>query len=167
MWVSRQVWEEMQATRALADSLSHELAAERLVRQGEAATHRRAIERLESIVTDQRQQLAVKQNSFDWLAASHERLERWFAELLHSKSNITVPVSTIGREYVPAMPPLPHERPAGEGVRERDDDGPGDIESLYRKNSGALFEDVGDALATREGIAGDVYAGIEPITSEG
>lgn len=168
MWISRVLYEELSRTRVLAENLASELAATRAREE----TGRRALERreeaLESIIADLRQQVAVKQNSFEWLATSHERIERWYVELLAHKLEVHVPTSQIVSTpaYVPGMPGPVVPRPVGEGVRATDDT-PSDIESLYREKSGAIFEDVGDAIAARENIDAVVYAGAEPAIAQG
>jgi hypothetical protein len=166
MWISRTLFEELSRTRVLAENLASELAATR-AREDE---RRRAVDRteaaLESIIADLRQQVAVKQNSFEWLATSHERIERWYVELLAQKLEVHVPTSQIVQSYTPGMPGPVVPRPVGEGVGATDDT-PSDIESLYRKQSGALFDDVGDAIATREGIPSVVYEGAEPVIAQG
>jgi hypothetical protein len=175
MWISRYVYEELRSSRIDAENRASELASLRSIFEARARDHareladvigagERKIAALESIIADLRTQVAVKNTAFDWLSTSHERIERWFAELMASKLEVRIATSSI--ERVSGMPGPGTERPAGEGVPVTGD-GPSSLEDLYRQQSGALFDDMGDALATREGIKTTVYDGVQPVVSQG
>jgi hypothetical protein len=171
MWISRLLYDELTRTRVLAENLAAELAATRARIEERAAASVKREAALESLIADLRTQVAVKNNSFDWLSTSHERIERWYADLMAAKLEVRIATSSVEREYVPggipsSLPRPTEPRPAGEGVRASDDD-PSDIESQYRQKSAAIFEDVGDAIATRENLETVEYAGIEPVIAQG
>lgn len=166
MWISRVLYEELTRTRVLAENLASELAAVRAVNEERGRAVRRREEALEAIIADLRTQVAVKNNSFEWLSTSHERIERWYAELMASRLQVQIPVSQIDTSRINSMPAPIVPRPVGEGVRETDDV-PSDLEEHFRRNSGALFEDVGDAIATHENIPTVEYSGIEPVIAQG
>lgn len=161
MWISRTLYEELSRTRILAENLSSELAATRARDEERRHAGERREAALESIIADLRTQVAIKNNSFDWLSSSHERIERWYAELLAHKLEVHVPTSQIQHIHEPRM-----VRPVGEGVRETDD-APNSLEEHFRKNAGAIFDDVGDAVAAEQNLPTTVYEGVEPVMAQG
>ena len=143
MWISRVFFEELQRTREKTD------AVDAVRREYESKLVSERARRLQA-----EERIKVLENSFEWLSSSHERLERWFAELMQAKAHVAIPVSTIAREGTVAAP-------IGEGTTMPDV--PGNLEDLFRKNANALFEDMGDALAAREGIATTDYRDVASV----